>query len=296
MNKVVKIIITILVIFLTIFLFKEIKNYKITKLLTDNYEQKFYINELYKSKEINYRLLDDKDKKLYENIINNILNYNTSFNINMNNYDYDLDSLYFDKIDEIVSDIFMDHPELIYVGIVSMSKQNGSKLVTVSPNYLMSKEEYEKNILEIKTIIEEVKNNTKDLNEYKKVKYVYDYIGKKNKYGNTKDSMAQSAYSAFNSELSPVCAGYAKASQILFNNIGITSLLVYGDAKYALFLGDAHAWNNVSIEGKYYLFDVTMSSNLEGKEFYRGFLIDDKKHSPSNKKATPNLNGKKYKK
>lgn len=293
MNKVVKVIITVLVILMIIFLFRSIKNYKITKLLEDDYEAKFYVNELYKSKEINYRmLLNKQEKKLYEEVIENMIDFKTSFKVDMKDYDFNYDSLYFDKINEVTNIVFMDHPELIHIGIVSMSKQKGSTTVTISPKYLMTRNEYLSNIEEIKVIINKVKKDTKDLDEYEKVKYVYDYIGKSNTYGNVKDYMGQSAYSAFNIDLSPVCAGYSKASQILFNNIGINSLLVFGDAEYALFLGDAHAWNNVEIDGKYYLYDVTMSSNLEGKEFYRGFLIDDKDHKPWNKKSVPNLSKK----
>ena len=159
----------------------------------------------------------------------------------------------------------------------------------------MSYTEYTKNIEKIKEIIKKVKNETNNLNEYDKVKYVYDYIGKNNKYGNPKDGISQSAYSAFNNNLSPVCAGYAKASQILFNNIQVKSLLIYGDSKYALFIGAAHAWNVISIESKFYIYDVTMSSGEANSEFYKGFLIDDKDYSPSYKKTYPYLNGRKYK-
>ena len=273
-----------------IFLLKGVKNYRIHKILESDYEPKYYINELYKSKEINYRmLLGKKEKNMYEEIIENIINFKTSFVVTMDNFDYNYDSLYFDKINEITNIIFMDHPELIHIGTFSMSKENGNKKVTIKPSYLMSKDEYMKNIEEIELIINKVKEDTKDLDEYEKVKYVYDFIGKRNTYGNVKDYMGQSAYSAFNKDLSPVCAGYSKASQILFSNIGINSLLIFGNAEYALFLGDAHAWNVVEIDKKYYLYDVTMSSNLEGKEFYRGFLIDDKDHKPWNKKASPYL-------
>ena len=297
MNRVVKIIITVCIIFLIIFLFKGVKNYRIHKILEADYEPKYYINELYKSKEINYRmLLDKKEKNMYEEIIENFINYKTSFVVSMDNFDYSYDSLYFDKISEITNIIFMDHPELFYIGTFSMSKERGSNNVTIKPSYLMSKDEYTKNIEEIKLIINKVKEDTKELDEYEKVKYVYDYIGKSNTYGNVKDYMGQSAYSAFNKELSPVCAGYSKASQILLSNIGINSLLIFGDAEYALFLGDAHAWNVVEIDKKYYLYDVTMSSNLDGKEFYRGFLIDDNDHKPWNKEASPYLNEKNYKK
>ena len=52
MNRVVKIIITVCIIFLIIFLLKGVKNYRIHKILEADYEPKYYINELYKSKEI----------------------------------------------------------------------------------------------------------------------------------------------------------------------------------------------------------------------------------------------------
>ena len=276
-----------------IFLLKGVKNYRIHKILQTDYEPKYNINELYKSKEIIYRmLLDKKEKNIYEELIENFINFKTSFAVTMDNFDYSYNSLYFDKINEITNIIFMDHPELIYIGTFSMSKEKGSNKVTIKPSYLMSKDEYIKNIEEIKLIINKVKEDTKDLGQYEKVKYVYDYIGKSNTYGNVKDYMGQSAYSAFNKGLSPVCAGYSKASQILFYNIGINSLLIFGDAEYALFLGDAHAWNVVEIDKKYYLYDVTMSSNLDGNEFYRGFLIDDKDHKPWNKETCPYLNKK----
>lgn len=296
MNKVVKIIITVSIIFLMIFLLKGVKNYRIHKILEADYEPEYYTNELYKSKEINYRmLLDKKEKNIYEKIIENVINFKTSFVVTMDNFDYSYDSLYFDKINEITNIILMDHPELIHIGIVSMSKERESSKVTIKPSYLMSKDEYTKNVEEIKLIINKVKEDTKDLDEYEKVKYVYNFIGKSNTYGNVKDYMGQSAYSAFNKDLSPVCAGYSKASQILFSNIGVNSLLIFGNAEYALFLGDAHAWNVVEINKKYYLYDVTMSSNLDGKEFYRGFLIDDEDHKPWNKKTSPYLDGKNYK-
>ena len=97
---------------------------------------------------------------------------------------------------------------------------------------------------------------------------LYDFIGKSNQYGDIEDLRAQSAYSAFSSNLSPVCAGYSKASEILFNNIGIKSLLIHGESEYALFLGIPHAWNIVSIDESFYLYDVTMSSNAQTEQLF----------------------------
>lgn len=128
-----------------IFLLKAAKNYRINKILETDYEPKYNINELYKSKEINYRmLLDKKEKNIYEELIENFINFKTSFAVTMDNFDYNYDLLYFDKTNEITNIIFMDHPELIYIGTFSMSKEKGSNIVTIKPIYLMSKDEYKK--------------------------------------------------------------------------------------------------------------------------------------------------------
>lgn len=297
MSKRIKGLIFLLIVILTVCLIVGIKNYRISSYISDDYEPKYIVNELYKSNEINYRLaLDSKEKIIYETIIENYMSFNTSFDIDVSSYDYKYVSQYLEKVSDIISAVNMDHPELIHVGLATIQTRMGTGKVTVVPSYVMTKDEYEKNIIEVKNHIEVVKEVTKDFNDFDKVKYVYDYIGKSNHYGNTSDSMAQSAYSAFNGSLSPVCAGYARASQILFNNIGIDSLLVSGEAEYILFIGGSHAWNIVKIESKYYLYDVTMSSGAYiESDFYRGFLISGSKHKPTFKKTYPYLTGYKYK-
>lgn len=292
MKKIVKLSLVILVAFFTVFIFKIFKNYRIYKMINDSYQPKYYINDLYQSKEFNYRfVLDGKEQKIYDSIIEGFINFDSRIEINLSNLDYSYDSQYLKKTSEIIRDILVDHPELIHVGIVAMTTQKGSGYVVIIPNYVMTKDNYQASIDEMKKTIEIVQDETKKLNDYEKVKYVYDSLGNNNSYGDTSDPVAQSAYSAFSSKLSPVCAGYARASQILFYNIGIKSLLVAGDAKYALFLGNPHEWNVVLINSKFYLYDVTMSSGSDtDKEFYRGFLTDGRKHLPANKKIYPYLN------
>jgi len=288
MKKLLKFITIVLIIVFSIFLFRNIKNYKIHKILTDNYIAKYNINNLYSSKEINYRLvLDKKQKKIYETIIENLIEFKSSFIIQMNDYNYNAPAMYYNKFSDVMELVFLDHPELIYSTGATMSFNQITQTLTVSPIYTMSRNEYEKSLNKIHIIIQQVKNATRKMNEYEKVKYVYDYIGKNNSYGNPDDHMTHSAYAAFNHDLSPVCEGYARAAQILFNNIGINSLLVAGKAEYALFVGGGHSWNYVEIEKKYYLFDVTWSSGLKGEAFYNGFLSNPKKHKPENKKTIP---------
>ena len=276
------------------------KNLSITIMLEDEYEKTHYVNELYNSKEINYRLaLNKNEQKVYDEVIKHLINFDETFTINLTGFRSEEIYGSFKKISDVFKAIGMDHPELIQYGTSSYQKRQNETEVMITINYTMSKEEYEQNIIEIKKIIEEVKKETENLNDYQKVKYVYDYLGNKNNYGDVNDINGQSAYSAFSEQLSPVCAGYAKASQILFQNIGINSLLIFGDAKYNLFIGDAHAWNNVEIDNAYYIYDVTYSSNGKGvskEAFYNGFLKNDtSNYSPWYKKSSAFINGLKYK-
>ncbi|MBO5120168.1 MAG: hypothetical protein J6C28_00595 [Bacilli bacterium] len=299
MKRILQILGIILGIFLIVYLINLGKNLSITIMIEEEYEKTHYINDLYNSKEINYRLaLNNNERKLYDEIITHINNFDTEFVVDLSGFRAKEIYGSFKKISDVMQTIGMDHPELIQYGSSSFSKRKNDTSATINITYTMTKEEYNVRVNEIKTIIEETKKNTEKMTEYEKVKYVYDYLGRKNSYGNPSDINGQSAYSAFSDTLSPVCAGYAKASQILFQNIGINSLLIFGDAKYNLFIGDAHAWNNVQIDGAYYLYDVTYSSNGKDKsdeEFYIGFLTKDKSnYSPWYKKSSAFINGIKH--
>jgi transglutaminase/protease-like cytokinesis protein 3 len=102
------------------------------------------------------------------------------------------------------------------------------------------------------------------MNEQEKIIYVYEYVA-----GHDYDKLFtysdsnQSAYSFFTKGTS-VCAGFAKASQIIFQNIGINSYLV---------MNDDHMWNYVEYQGEYYVFDATVGAsyvNKKHKNFYEG--------------------------
>lgn len=121
--------------------------------------------------------------------------------------------------------------------------------------------------MRIERIIDKIKKETKDMSDVEKVKYVYEWIGKNNKYDRTfmySDSN-QSAYTVFINHDS-VCAGFAKASQMIFQNIGIESYYVTGTST------GPHAFNIIKINGKYYLYDSTVASCIDEshEQFYDG--------------------------
>jgi len=292
-----KFIIFILLIVLCIFGFLYYKNHKIDSFISDDYEPKYIINDLYKSKEINYRfLLDENEKELYDIYIQKILNFESSFSIDFGDYEYEHFYEFSNKFSKINQALMMDHPEMFYFGYPSYSQGEDSNSLHIKINYSMNKQQYLNRINEIQKQIDSINEKTTNLTEYEKVLYVYEYLGNKNNYSIVTDAMSQSAYAAFSNSFSPVCAGYARASQLIFSNIGITSMLISGELKSNFIMGDNHEWNVVKIDNKYYNFDVTQSSILKtttGKISYYGFLVEGNL-SPSYRKLSPYINGNDY--
>ena len=66
MKRILQILGIILGIFLIVYLINLGKNLSITIMIEEEYEKTHYINDLYNSKEINYRLaLNNNERKLY---------------------------------------------------------------------------------------------------------------------------------------------------------------------------------------------------------------------------------------
>lgn len=67
-----------------------------------------------------------------------------------------------------------------------------------------------------------------------------------------------------------VCEGYARAFELILNELGIENIYIVGDA------GGAHAWNMVKIDGQYYYVDVTWDDLGDGRfsgKYYAYFCI-----------------------
>jgi transglutaminase/protease-like cytokinesis protein 3 len=119
-------------------------------------------------------------------------------------------------------------------------------------------------ILRVENRVSEIKEATKNMSDKKKIIYVYDWMGKNNYYDKVfmHDSKNQSIYNVF-VRGNAVCAGFAKASQIIFSQIGIESYIIEGHST------GPHMWNVVKYKGKYYFFDSTVAVSInEGYKDY----------------------------
>ncbi|WDV45688.1 S-layer homology domain-containing protein [Clostridiaceae bacterium M8S5] len=82
-----------------------------------------------------------------------------------------------------------------------------------------------------------------------------------------------------------VCDGYAEATNVLLNRVGIESKLVFGHAKNKDNTDTiGHAWNLVKIDGKYYHLDVTWDDDDENqKACYDFFNLTDEEMRKTHK-------------
>ncbi len=97
---------------------------------------------------------------------------------------------------------------------------------------------------------------------YEQVEFVHDYIAHNTHYDHERLAEAQKTNHADTSEYiysaygclvdkAAVCAGYARAFQVIMQRLGYTCAYTRGDA------GGAHAWNYVVLDNEGYFLDVT---------------------------------------
>ena|GEM_PF-112639 len=162
-----------------------------------------------------------------------------------------------DDIDKIFTCVCIDHPEFFYVEGYSYSIHTiGDKVVGYSfaGKYTMTHEEAERREKEIeqsaKVFLEGLPNGGKGLDDYEKIKYVYEKLILETEYSSDAPDN-QTIYSVLVGKKS-VGQGYSKAFQYLLNEVGVECTLVQGEMQ-----GMAHGWNLVKADGEYYYVDVT---------------------------------------
>ena len=238
--------------FMINFYYRPVNN----KNITDKYRKSSaYVNDLYKSDEFfKNKLLDKKGKKVYEKIINMSLNDTKKAEFSCN----DCEGI----MHEVYCALYLDHPELIsYKGV---SYRGYPNYIEIYNDQNLGKLQTYLGTRRIEREMDIIRKETAGMSDKEKIIYVYDYVASHNYdqiFMYSKSN--QSAYSFF-TKGSSVCAGFAKASQMIFQNIGIESKLV---------LDDDHMWNYVKYKDKWYIFDATVGTSYLDKKvdrFYDG--------------------------
>ena len=234
---------------------------------------KFYINDIYMSDGRIYKnYLSKEEQMAYDDIMKLIKSRKATMTIDLKKYNNKSPEEVGSLLSVGSDAILIDHPELLQysnIGYMYTTEKLELRVSYAINNPL----EEEINSLKIQRIISNIKMKTRNMNDLEKIKYVYEWIGDNSKYDTlfTYASKNQSIYNVFIKK-NAVCAGFAKASQVIFQNIGIDSMTITGESS------GPHMWNIIKYNGKYYYFDSTYPASIRNKnnKYYYDGLLQEK--------------------
>ncbi|MBQ9834105.1 MAG: hypothetical protein IJO33_02830 [Bacilli bacterium] len=261
----VSIIIILLIIYMYILYFRPVK-------INENIDKNsiHYATDLYYSDGRYYEsLLNEQAKKIYLDTFNDIKNLIVERQLDCRNYGYPTFNSCTDDFIKVIDVILMEHPDFFWYRSSRYSWTDGDDVLLIKHNYVTT------NKLQLffvgKRLQRKIDSLAKDfegLTDYDKVKSVYTWLGKTTHYSLLATNKSGTAWSALLKDDS-VCAGFAAASQLLFQRMGIESLIALGDTS------GPHAWNFVKLDDGYYWYDSTVAGSVkyESDNFYNGLLF-----------------------
>ncbi|MCR5674489.1 MAG: hypothetical protein K6G16_02145 [Lachnospiraceae bacterium] len=210
------------------------------------------IAELMRENEGNYyfRHLDDAGKRLYAEVYHIIKERGEKIRIS---------SLDDDKVDQAFQYVMADHPEIFYADGYTYTRYTiDDELFKLgfTARYVYDQAETDRRAAAIEKVVDRiVAGAPKSTDQYDLAKYVYDYILAHTEYEIGADDN-QNICSVFLSGKS-VCQGYAKATQLLLNRLGVETTLVTGTVSAGDRMNSRHAWNLANVNGRNYYLDTT---------------------------------------
>lgn len=254
------------------------------------------------SKNYYYKQLDSAGKIIYKGLKDNIdnmkcgnynIDFGTQFNdlLNSENGEEKLNKSFQSAWNAFVYDyvdvFFIDVTKLILTTRTTTIVNFSTHKVNLSSgdyeNYFESNINSEEDLRKKEKYIVDIRNQfitqLQGYSEYDKIKKVHDWLVDNLKYDTEyKNSNRYNIYGAL-SQKQVVCEGYARTFKYILDGLGIENILVSGKATNSSGVTEAHAWNYVMIDNKWYAIDVTwddpvISGNgkLTDKLKYKYFL------------------------
>ncbi len=228
---------------------------------------KQYVNSIYMSDGRMYNeYLNDKEKEAYDFIMDRIKRNKTVTKLTPREYGCESYSECSSLWSTAVNAIWIDHPELLSFASYNWSYRNGLLTFRIKRSFkLPLMDKFGEMIINYK--INKIVEATKGMTDKEKIIYVYNWIGENATYDRifTFDNKNQTIYNVFINH-NAVCAGFAKASQVIFQRLGIKSYIITGNTT------GPHMWNIVEVDGKAYYFDSTVAACIkpEYRQYYDG--------------------------
>ncbi len=267
-NFIVTIILVILVSYIIFFTDLPTKTGNTIRLKVEEYKSKytdynndFKINDLSINMDTYYYdKLTYEQQKIYSSIANATKNFESEFAIR----DYiagDKDE-FAKEVAEAISAFINDHPEAFYLEsqyssyVISGLKGN---IGYIRLNYTEdSVEAINEKLEKIQNKIEEYTSNLEGLSDYEKELTIHDRLANGVEYSDLED--LPRAYHTVEGTLIEnigVCDGFTKSLQLLYDRVGIDSIIVLGTLDQ-----NPHAWNMVKLDDEWYHVDITSSRSI----------------------------------
>ena len=250
---------------------------------------KQYVNSIYMSDgRIYNNYLSEPDKKMYDFIMDRIKKGKRVTQMTPAEYGCTNHSECFSKMLNATNAIWIDHPELLSFASFNYQYKSDTNILTFRlENSFKLPFMNDVGEMIINHKIHKIQRETKNMTDKEKVKYVYNWIGENAEYDRifTTSSKNQTIYNVFVNH-NAVCAGFAKAAQVIFQAIGIQSYIIRGDTT------GPHMWNIVEVDGENYYFDSTVAACIKKDHYmyYDGLKQSAfKDYKPSNIEWYPTL-------
>ncbi len=226
----------------------------------EQYSSDFNINKLTtRTCTYYYSKLTDGQKKIYESIANGVKNFQSEFVIR--EYNAGVKEDFASEVNVAIESFINDHPEVFY-----LKSQYSSYIVEgfngnigyVKVNYTDSVDVIKQKIDTMDEKILEYTSGLENKSEYEKELFLHDKLASDVKY--SKDEELPRQYHTSEGALLEgigVCDSFTKALQLLYDRVGIDSIIVLGTLD-----GSPHAWNLVKLDDSWYHVDLTSSHSI----------------------------------
>lgn len=159
-----------------------------------------------------------------------------------------------EQLEKMVYILRWDFPELYYVGTTFSYSSTEEGVVSYTPQYVISEDDYAYMQSQVDGVVERIKEACKGLSRYKTELYVHEYLVKNCTY----DKVSKNAANLYGAlvEQKAKCDGYSSSMMYILNKCGIKTSQVIGVASDGE-KREGHAWNVVELGGQFYYLDAT---------------------------------------
>lgn len=232
-----------------------------------------YVTDLYYSDGRYYdEYLNDNEKRLYLALLSDIKEAETESRINCVDYGYSTYSECATSIAFLSKILILDHPDMFWYDSSSYQSRVDRSYIKIAHSYT-TRSSITIKLIEARMLrkLDEIASEMADLSDYEKVKAVYDWYGSNVRYSAYDTRATDSALNVL-LKGNGTPKGFAMASQLLFQRLGIDSTIIAGSKD-----GLDHYWNLVFIEDGYYWFDASLGTKdrKNNPNFYDGFINVD---------------------